>query len=154
MPWQLTWKIYSKLLKARMWRSAWAIKARWIEACLVSSKRYGITITKLLVLFHVSYKVVVVKQCLLHNIAENINKKVQKQGRKIIKIEKRCRNGVPKSTWTRKDKVIVNIQSPFPTSLLFWKDVGMDEALYIYYHFYPSLSMYFLARHSYISFHF
>ena len=36
-------------------------------------------------------------------------------------------------------KVIVNIQSPFPTSLLLWKDVGMDEALYIYYHFYPSL---------------
>ena len=27
----------------------------------------------------------------------------------------------------------------------------MDETLYIYYHFYLSLSMYFFARHSYIS---
>ena len=70
------------------------IKARWIKACLVSSKGYGITITKLLVLFHVSYKVVVVKQWLLHNIAE---KKVQKQERKVIE-NKRCRNGVQKST--------------------------------------------------------
>jgi len=30
----------------------------------------------------------------------------------------------------------------------------MDEALYIYHHFYPSLFVYFLARHSYISFRF
>ena len=53
------------------------------------------------------------KQCLLHNIAEKINKKVQKKDRKINKNEKRCRNGVPKSTQTRKDiKVKVNIQSP------------------------------------------
>ena len=44
------------------------------------------------------------KQCLLRNVAENINKKVQKQERKIIKNEKRCRNGVPKSTQTRNDK--------------------------------------------------
>ena len=57
----------------------WAIKASWIKICLVSDKRYGITITKLLVL--------VVKQCLLHNVAENINKNVQKQERKIIKNE-------------------------------------------------------------------
>ena len=57
----------------------WAIKASWIKTCLVSDKRYGITITKLLVL--------VVKQCLLHNVAENINKNVQKQERKIIKNE-------------------------------------------------------------------
>ena len=28
-------------------------------------------------------------------------------------------------------KVMVNIQSPIPTSLLFVKDVGMDKALYI-----------------------
>jgi len=28
-------------------------------------------------------------------------------------------------------KVMVNIQSPFPTPLLLRKDVGMDEALYI-----------------------
>ena len=59
----------------------WAIKASWIKICLVSDKRYGITITKLLVL--------VVKQCLLHNVAENINKNVQKQERKIIKNEER-----------------------------------------------------------------
>ena len=57
----------------------WAIKASWVKICLVSDKRYGITITKLLVL--------VVKQCLLHNVAENINKNVQKQERKIIKNE-------------------------------------------------------------------
>ena len=49
MPWQLTWKIYSKLLKSKnegLYQRV--IKARWIKACLVSSKRYGITITKLL----------------------------------------------------------------------------------------------------------
>ena len=56
----------------------WAIKAR----CLVSIKRCGVTITKLSVLLHVSYKVVVVKQCLLHIIAVSINKKVQKHEKK------------------------------------------------------------------------
>ena len=109
-------KIYSKLSKARM--KVWAIKARWNKTCLVSNKRYGITITELAVLFHVSYKVVVVKQ--LNNIAENINKKVQKQERKIIKNEKSCRNSMPKSTQTIQGriKVMVNMQSSFPTSLL------------------------------------
>ena len=47
-----------------------------------------------------SYKVVVVKQCLLHNVA---SKKLQKQEKKIIKNAMRCRNGMPKSTQTRKD---------------------------------------------------
>ena len=52
---------------------------RVIKACLVSSNRYGITITKLLVLFHVSYKVVVVKQWLLHNIAEKKSTETRKK---------------------------------------------------------------------------
>ena len=51
------------------------------------------------------------KQWLLHNIAE---KKVQKQERKIIKNEKRCRNGVPKSIQTRKDKSDSKYTKPFP----------------------------------------
>ena len=54
------------------------------------------------------------KQCLLHNVAENFNKKVQKQERKIIKNEKRCRNGVPKSTQTRKDKSDGKYTKPLP----------------------------------------
>ena len=42
---------------------------------------------------------------LLHNTLKTLpKKKVQKQERKIIKNEKRCRNGVLKSTQTRKDK--------------------------------------------------
>ena len=64
----------------------------------------------MLVLFHVSYKVV--KQWLLHNIAEK--KKAQKQERKIIKNEKRCRNGVPKSTQTRRDKSDSKYTKPLP----------------------------------------
>ena len=64
-------------------------------------------------------------------------KKVQKQERKIIKNEKRCRNGVPKSTQTRKDKSDGKYTKPRPYIFaLLWKDVGMDEALYIYHHFY------------------
>jgi len=46
----------------------------------------------------------VIKVVLLHNLNENIIKKGQKQERKIIKNEKKCRNDVPKSTQTRKDK--------------------------------------------------
>ena len=55
-----------------------------------------------------------------------------------------------------KIKVMVSIQS-FIHPYIFSqrsKDVGMDEALYTYHHFYLSLFVYFLARHSYISFHF
>ena len=41
-------------------------------------------------------------------------KKVQKQERKIIKNEKRCRNGMPKSTQTRKDKSDGKYTKPRP----------------------------------------
>ena len=58
---------------------------------------------------------------LFHNITENITKKVQKQERKIIKNEKRCRNGVPKVHEQGRIKVLVDIQSLIPTSLLFCK---------------------------------
>jgi len=52
-----------------------------------------------------------------------------------------------------KIKVMVSIQSPVPTSLLLCEK--MDEALYILtIIFIFSLFVYFLARHSYISFHF
>ena len=80
---------------------------------------------------------------------------MQKQEKKNIKNEKRCRNDVPKSTQTSKDKSDGKYTEP--NSYIFallWKGVGMDEALYIYHHFYPSLFVYFLSRHSYISFHF
>ena len=52
-----------------------------------------------------------------------------------IKNEKRCRDGVPKSTQTRKGgiKVKVNIQRPVFTVM--GKDVG---TLYVYLHFYIS----------------
>ena len=77
------------------------------------------------------------------------------QERKIIKNEMRCRNGVLKSTQTRKNKSEDKYTKPHPYIFdLLWKDVGMDEALYIYHHFYPSLFVYFLARHSYSFFHF
>ena len=69
-----------------------------------------------------------------------MTKKVQKQERKIIKNERRCRNGVPKSTQTRKDKSDGKYTKPCP--YIFSqrsKDAGMDEALYTYHHFYPSL---------------
>ena len=68
--------------------NVWAMKAKWIKTCFVSNKRYGITITKLSVLFHVSidniiydvtYKVVVVTEQ-LHNIADNI-KETRKKNR-------------------------------------------------------------------------
>ena len=111
LPWQLTWKIYSKLSKARM--KVWAIKARWIKTCLVSDKRYGITITKLAYCFMLAIRLWLWNS-LLHNVAENINKKLQKQERKVIKNEKRCRNGVPKSTQTRKDKHDGKYTKPLP----------------------------------------
>ena len=37
---QLTPKVYSKLSKPRM--MVWGIKARWIQACVVSNKRSGV----------------------------------------------------------------------------------------------------------------
>ena len=91
------------------------------------------------------------------NSAQNINKKVQKQ-EKSSKMKRDVGiYGVPRSTqttWTRKEKSDGKYTkaSPYMFTLL-WKDVGMDEALYIHYHFYPSLFVYFLARHSYIAFH-
>ena len=45
----------------------------------------------------------------LHNIADNIDKKNTDE-----KSEKRCRNGVPKSTQTRKDKSDVKYTKPLP----------------------------------------
>ena len=41
--------------------------------------------------------------------------------RKIITKEKRCRNDVPKSTQTRKDKSDGKYTKPLPTSLLFFE---------------------------------
>ena len=62
---------------------------------------------------------------------------------------------MPKSTQTRKDKSDGKYTKPHPYIFTpLGKDVGMDEALYTYHHFYLSLFVYFLARHSYISFHF
>ena len=65
-----------------MWLHAWAYLNNYSTVSTVS--RYS----------------VVIKQ---HNW-EQYQKKVQKQERKIIKDEKQCRNGVPKSTQTRKYK--------------------------------------------------
>ena len=68
----------------------WAIKARWIKACFVSNKTYEVTITKLSVIqywFMLAIRLWLLKQCLHHNIAEKINKNLQKQER--IKM-KRC----------------------------------------------------------------
>ena len=74
------------------WRSG---QARWIKTCLVSNKRYGVTIIKLSVLVHVSYKVVVALNWNSAYFTENISKK--KYRKKKIKM-KRCRDGVPKYT--------------------------------------------------------
>ena len=48
----------------------------------------------------------------------------------------RYRDGMPKGI-----KVKANIQSPIPTSILYCKkkNVRMDEALYVYLQFLPSL---------------
>ena len=64
----------------------------------------------------------------LYNVAENSNKKVQKQERKIIKNEKRCKNGVPKRTQTRKDKSDGKYTKPNSYILTFVKDVGITLA--------------------------
>ena len=66
----------------------------------------GVTITKLSELFHVSYKTVVVKQCLLHSVADKKSTETRKKN------ERRCRNGVPKSTQTRNDKSDVIYKAP------------------------------------------
>ena len=54
-----------------------------------------------------------------HAQLRTLPKKVQKQERKIIKNEKRCRNGMPNVHEQERIEVMVNIQSPIPTSLLF-----------------------------------
>ena len=62
---------------------------------------------------------------------------------------------MPKSAQTRKDKSDGKYTKPHPSLHLFTKEQRCRNwALYIYYHFYPSLFVHFLARHSYISFHF
>ena len=58
-----------------------------------------------------------------------------------------------KSTQTRKDKSDGKCTKPTYILPLLWKDVGMDEALYILYLVSlldPPLFVYFLARHSYM----
>ena len=66
------------------------------------------------------------------------------QERKIIKNEKRCRNGVPKSMRTRKVKSDGKYTKPHPSLHLFTKEQRCrNEALYIHQHFYPSLFVYF-----------
>ena len=48
-----------------------------------------------------------------------------------------------KSTQTRKDKSDGKYSKPLPYMFaLLWKDVWMDEALYIYHHFHPSFTPY------------
>ena len=112
--------------------NVWAIKARWIKACVVSNKRYGVTITKLSVycfMLAIRLWLHLIELCLLHNIAENIAKKYRKK----VKNEKRCRDGAPKSTQTRED---LNIQSPIPYIFtVLRKDIQMDEALSTYLNF-------------------
>ena len=109
-------------------------------------------ITQLSVLFQGigSIKVVFTSQ---HAQLRTLPKKVQKQERKIIKNEMRCRNDVPKSTRTRKDRSDGKYTKPNSYICCFVKRCR-DEALYIYHHFYPFLFVHFLTRHSYISFHF
>ena len=80
-----------------------------------------------------------IKILFIHNVTENITKKSAETRRKTIKNEKRCRNGVPKNTQTRKDKS--DGKNTKPTS--FHKRI--KRALYLYHHFYPSLFVYFLA---------
>ena len=99
------------------------------------------------------YRVVINKVVFISQRKWEHCQKVQKQERKTIIKENRCRNGMPKSAQTKKDKSDGKYTKPHSYIFaLLWKDVGMDEALYIYHHFYPSLFVYFLARHSYFIF--
>ena len=57
---------------------------------------------------------------------------------------KRCRNGMPKSTRTRKDRSDGKYTKPHPSLHLFTKQQRCRNwALYIYHHFNPFLFVYF-----------
>ena len=80
-----------------------------------------------------------------HPNKDSCGKPVTKE-RKIIKNEKRCRNGVPKSAQTRKDKSDGKYTKPHPSLHLFTKEQRCRNwALYIYHHFYPCLCIFWHA---------
>ena len=87
----------------------------------------------------------------MHVVVFTCNLHVQQQ--KVHHVINEYQLRLPKSTQTRKDKGKYAKPNSYIFALL-WKDVGMDEDLYIYHHFYPSLFVYFWACHSYISFDF
>ena len=140
-------KIYCKLSKARM--KIWAIKARWIKACMCCKQQEKSLNCHYCFLLAVRLCCLWLKQCLLHNIAENITKRVQKQENKE---EKLLWAWCAKSTQTMEDlKVKVNTQSPVPTSSLYCEKIYGWMKLYI---FVRSSLCVFLARHPNIFFRF